>query len=62
MFELGIPETKASKCFSETFGTKKIRKTIKYRHEKDDKGIMTLKEDMGLPPDVAPNSPMGNFK
>ena len=27
----------------------------------DDKGIMTLKEDMGLPPDVAPDSPMGKI-
>ena len=27
----------------------------------DDKGIMTLKEDMGLPPDVAPDSPMGEI-
>jgi hypothetical protein len=27
----------------------------------DDKGIMTLKEDMGLPPDVAPDSSMGKI-
>ena len=27
----------------------------------DDEGIMTLKEDMGLPPDVAPNSPMAKI-
>ena len=28
----------------------------------DDQGIMTLKEDMGLPPEVLPDSPMGtNF-
>ena len=27
----------------------------------DDKGIITLKEDMGLPPDVAPDSPMGKI-
>jgi len=27
----------------------------------DDQGIMTLKEDMGLPPDVAPDSPMGKI-
>ena len=27
----------------------------------DDKGIMTLKEDMGLPSDVAPDSPMGKI-
>ena len=27
----------------------------------DDQGIMTLKEDMGLPPEVAPDSPMGKI-
>jgi len=27
----------------------------------DDKGIITLKEDMGLPPDVKPDSPMGKI-
>ena len=27
----------------------------------DDKGIMTLKEDMGLPPEVAPDSPLGKI-
>ena len=50
----GMAESIKSKPEAEMF-------EFQTKEKLDDKGIMTLKEDMGLPPDVAPNSPMGKI-
>ena len=50
----GMAESMKSKPEAEMF-------EFQTKEKLDDKGIMTLKEDMGLPPDVAPNSPMGKI-
>ena len=48
------PLGKKSKPEAEMFG-------FETKQKLDDQGIMTLKEDMGLPPEVAPDSPMGKI-
>ena len=50
----GMAESMKSKPEAEMF-------EFQTKEKLDDKGIMTLKEDMGLPPDVAPDSPMGKI-